>query len=97
MQFNGSGGGGTYSWSASSLPAWLTIGSGGLLAGTPPNAGNVTFSVTLTDSFAHTTNRTFTLAVDAAITITNTSLLPPATVGTAYPQQFSGVGGLWRL
>ena len=92
-QFTASGGSGTYSWSGASLPTWLTVSSGGLLSGTPPNSGSVTFAVTATDTLLQAVTKTFTLPVNAAVTITNTSPLPAATVGTAYSEQLAASGG----
>src|ERR1035438_5081694 len=49
--FAASGGAGGYSWSATSLPAWLGMSTAGALTGTLPlTAVDSTFTVTVTDS-----------------------------------------------
>jgi large repetitive protein len=93
LQFAASGGTTPYTWSATSLPSWLTLSAGGALSGTPPVTGPVSFSVTVTDSLSHTSTRSFTLAVNAGVTIDNASPLPGATVGTLFSQQFTASGG----
>ena len=89
LQFTASGGSGSYTWTASGLPAWLSLNSSGLLTGTPPAPGPVTFTVTVNG----TVSQTFTLPVNAALTIGNTSPLPPATVAMPYSLQFTASGG----
>ncbi|HUB09599.1 MAG TPA: hypothetical protein VMB50_21520, partial [Myxococcales bacterium] len=46
--FGGTGSG--YAFSATGLPAWATLSSGGLLSGTPPTSGNVEATLTVADS-----------------------------------------------
>jgi hypothetical protein len=92
--FTASGGSGGYTWSATALPSWLTLTAAGFLSGTPPaGATSATFSVTVTDSSNDTTSEMFTLPVNAALTINNTSPLPAATVGSAYSANFIASGG----
>ena len=62
-QLSGGGGAGPYSWTASGLPPFLSIASGGLISGTPFGFGNYTVSVTLTDSAQHSVTRQFNLAI----------------------------------
>jgi hypothetical protein len=54
-----------YTWTATSLPAWLSLSAGGVLSGTPAQSGSFTFTVTVTDSArpAATASRQFTLTV----------------------------------
>jgi hypothetical protein len=91
--FAATGGTGTgYTWSATGLPAWLTMSAAGVLGGTPPTtAVNASFTVTVTDSSNASTNAPFTLPVN--LVITTTSPLPTATVGTAYSQTLAAEGG----
>jgi sugar lactone lactonase YvrE len=57
-----------YTWSVSSgaLPTGLTLSPAGSLSGTPQTAGAFTFTVSVTDSAAHTATRSYTLTVNAA-------------------------------
>ncbi len=61
-----SGGTAPYTWSAVNLPAWLTMEADGTLWGTPTEAGEFTFPITVNDSAGHTTIKAFTLTVDPA-------------------------------
>ena len=83
-----SGGISPYNFSAVGLPAWLTMSSGGTVSGTPPSAGNYTFSVTVTDSASNHLSANFTIPVNAALTITTASPLSPAVVGTSFSDRF---------
>ncbi|HUO29752.1 MAG TPA: putative Ig domain-containing protein [Bryobacteraceae bacterium] len=94
------GGAGGYTWSASGLPAGLSLSTAGLISGTPGVAAvTSTFNVTVTDSASATVPKSFTLPV--AISITTTSPLANGSVGTAYNQTLAGQGGLlpysWSL
>lgn len=60
---------GTYTFSASSLPSWLNLSSGGALTGTPTSSdlGSVSFTVTATDTTSLCTGkRTVTFNADPA-------------------------------
>ena len=89
------GGSGTYTFSVSagSLPAGLTLNAAtGLISGVPTSAAGSTFTVTATDSTGVTTSRSYSVTINAAITVDPASL-PNGTVGTAYAQTFSATGG----
>lgn len=58
-----SGGSGTYTWTKTAGPAWLTVSSG-VLSGTPPTAGS--YSVTIQFQEAGVSARTFTLSLDVS-------------------------------
>ena len=58
-----SGGIGPFTWTASGLPGWLTLGPDGTLSGTPPSAGAVSFDVTVTDGASPSQVATLTLTV----------------------------------
>lgn len=93
--FTATGGSGSgYTWSATGLPAWLTL-NGAVLTGTPPlppaSSVTPTFTVMVTDSNGNSTSGAFTLPV--TLVITTTSPLPPATVGTVYSQALAAGGG----
>ena len=82
------GGSGTYTWSATNLPAGITMSASGLLAGTPTSSGNFFPSVTLTDTASNTLTSSFTLTVDP-FAITTNGVLPSAVVGVPYSQTLS--------
>ncbi|GLQ86469.1 putative Ig domain-containing protein [Dyella flagellata] len=91
-----SGAGGTpsgYSFTSTSLPAGLTLSTGGVLSGTPTTAGSYSFTVTLSDGVVSVprTYSGFTVA-NAGISISPSSL-PNGTVGAAYNQSVSASGG----
>ena len=73
-----SGGVTPYQWSATGLPAGLTLSSGGALAGTPTGAGTPSIAVTVKDSAGTTASRTFQVTI----------ALPPSP-----PVTFSGLSG----
>jgi type IV pilus assembly protein PilY1 len=92
-----------YDWTATGLPAWLSLThSGGLtanLSGTPPLGSAATYSITVTleDSSGtpFQTSKTFSLivnAVPAALNISTVGLIS-GTVGMAYTYTMSGAGG----
>ena len=81
-QLNASGGNGTYTFSisAGSLPAGVTLSSTGLLSGTPTANGSFPFTVIATDDLGFTGSQSYTLTV-------NLPLVPTAaakSVTTAY-------------
>lgn len=105
LQLTATGGIAPYTFAVaggSSLPAGVTLTSGGLLSGTPMTAASYTFSLTVTDSNSPTTTTTkaFTYAVSvcppppAALVITTTSPLPPSTICLHTPIQLAATGGV---
>ncbi len=98
-----SGGKAPYTFSTTlasgSLPAGLTLGSSGVISGTPTAAGDFTFTVTGTDSSTGTGPATFTSSIISlhinapGISISPTTL-PAPVINTAYtPVTFSATGG----
>ena len=78
--------GGTYAWSATNLPAGLSIdASTGVLSGTPTSTGNFSPLITLRDASSNGVIIGHNLTVNP-FAITTNPLLPTATVGTAYSQ-----------
>ena len=94
-QLAAAGGTGSYSWSATGLPAWLTLNaSSGVLAGTPTAAGTYSFTVQVTDSAKSTDSKAFSITIVQALAIATASPLPGGTVGTAYSQTLAATGGI---
>ena len=90
------GGSGTYSWSAAGLPNGLTIAAGtGVISGTPTTNSGSPFNVqvTVTDSNSVTANKSYSLTVNAALTVSGPASLPPGTVGVNYPATTATAAG----
>ena len=64
LQLSASGGTAPYTWSATGLPANLSISSSGLITGTPTTPGTATVTVTATDSANASGSATFAWRVD---------------------------------
>ncbi len=98
VQLTATGGTQPYQWSVSggALPSGMGLSSAGLLSGTPSDAGNFSFGVTVNSSLngvALSDQRTFTLAINTSpLTILTTSL-PAGTQSVAYSQQLVASGG----
>jgi uncharacterized repeat protein (TIGR03803 family) len=90
--FSATGGTGAVTFSASgALPAGMTLGSTGLLSGTPTTAGSFLFTVTATDSVGATGSQTYTMYVFAF----SPSTLPVGTVTEPnYNQAITVTGGI---
>ena len=86
----------TWSISAGSLPAGLTLATTGVISGTPSSAGTANFTVEVKDSESTPQTATANLSVTVnpvSLSITTTSL-PNGTVGTAYLQTVQASGGV---
>lgn len=85
-----------YTWSATGLPAGLTLNSGtGAITGTPATSGNFSVSFTILDSQTPTpsaSNKVLLLKVYPAMQITTTSLAS-GEVNQAYLQTLMSTGG----
>jgi hypothetical protein len=77
-----SGGSGSYSWSvySGSLPAGLSLSSGGAVSGTPTSSGAPTFTLEVEDTNSNTATAQFTLTISADTTITAHSYSTGTTV-----------------
>jgi len=91
IPLHGQGGSIPYTWSLTSgtIPPGLTLGSAGSLTGTPTQAGDYTFTLTLTDASNHTVSAPFTLTIASTFAITTPSPLTPGAVGVAYSAQIN--------
>lgn len=91
-----SGGSGQgYTWTVTSgtlSTVGLSLSSAGVLSGSTPVAGNVSFTVKVTDSASNTATANLSVTIDAALTVT-TSTLPNGTVGTGYSATLGASGG----
>ncbi len=97
----GSGGSGNYSFSATNLPAGLSINSAGLISGTPTAAGTSSPNITISDlTLGVSVGSGHTLVVNA-YAITSGPVMPPAKIGTAYSQTLTapgcGTGCTWSV
>jgi hypothetical protein len=93
---NASGGTTPYTWSATGLPAGLSIdAASGVISGNPTTAGTSTVAITVTDATnpTHlTATKNLSLTIVAPIAITTTSL-PGGVTGTAYSAPVNASGG----
>lgn len=87
-----SGGTTPYAWTATNLPAGLSMSTTGVISGKPTAAGTTPVTVKVTDKNGATASRTLSLAVTAGVTIT-TSSLPQGTTGVDYGVDLLASGG----
>lgn len=88
------GGAAPYSWTVASgsLPPGLAISSGSLI-GTPPTAGNFTFTVQATDSRSRTGQKAITITVSPPVLAIKTVAFANGMRGLSYSQALTAVGG----
>jgi len=79
--------------SGSPAAVGLSLSSGGVLSGATPIAGSASFTVKVTDSAGNIASQTFSVTVNAALTITTATTLPAGFVGAAYSQTLASSGG----
>ena len=83
----------TFSVSAGSLPAGLSLNAAtGAITGTPTTAATSNFTITATDGLGATGARAYSVTMNAGVTV-NPATLPNGTVGVAYSQTVSATGG----
>lgn len=84
----------TWSLAAGTLPTGLTLGTDGVLSGTPSAPGFYDFTVQAHDAGGHTAQRAYiALVISDDPPKIATYLLPPATVGTPYSVVLERTGG----
>lgn len=91
----GSGAPYTWTWAAasgSSLPAGLSLSTGGVISGTPTAAGSFTIAITAKDGASNTATVDFTLKVEATLAVSSTTL-PSGTINVAYSTTLTASGG----
>ncbi len=81
---------------SSAMPAGLAVSSGGLISGTPTQAGTFSFTLIETDGSGATVNIGFSLRV-SHISIAGAPILPTVTAGVPYTYTFTATGGLSTL
>lgn len=86
---------GTVSWFGVpfTLPPGLHLSSGGVLSGTPTQAGTFNFTLTATDVSGISINYAFSLAVSSITILSPGILTPSATAGVPYAFTFTASGG----
>jgi Putative Ig domain. len=84
----------TFTLNSGTLPAGLTLSTGGVLSGTPAQTGSSPITVKATDANGcNGVSATYTLTVNCqVITVTNPATTT-GTAGTAFSQTFTQVGG----
>lgn len=87
------GGNTPYTWSATGVPAGLTVNTAGVLSGTPTAPGTFTITATVVDATGSSATKSLTLVVASQLVITTTSL-PAATVGSTYNRNINVSGGI---
>ncbi|HVP46238.1 MAG TPA: putative Ig domain-containing protein, partial [Bryobacteraceae bacterium] len=85
---------------AGSLPAGLSLSTGGVIFGTPTASGTFHFTVQVTDSGGGNASQPFTLTLSSGPSITPTTL-PQGEVGAPYSQTLTSPGGsspfIWSI
>jgi hypothetical protein len=81
-----------------SLPAGLSLTTGGVLGGTPTASGTFNFSVRVTDSSGGTgpfsATKNYRLIINPPTIVISPSTLPNGQIGVNYLQNFSAAGGV---
>lgn len=86
------GGDGTYTWTATGVPAGLTVQPDGRVTGAPTTAGSATLRVTATSAGSSATGSATIVVAPAPVRITTTTL-PAGKVKRAYSATISTTGG----
>jgi hypothetical protein len=92
VTFAATGGVPPYTWLPSSGPPGTTV-SGGVLSGTPTEAGQFEFTVQVRDSKGTVASKSFSMTVTALPLVVDPATLPQGKVGQTYTAGFSARGG----
>ena len=98
LQMQASGGTTPYTWSASGLPAGLSIGSStGLISGSPTTSGTSNVTVTVTDAASRTGTANFTWTITSGGGCTPTQMVANSSLenGSTPWSANAGVIGAW--
>ncbi len=90
----GSGNPYTFTIATGSLPAGLTLGTGGGIFGTPTTPGSSTFTVQVADTSTNTATASFTLAINPPTLAITTGALAPVAAGSPVNIKFAATGGV---
>ncbi|HET8550207.1 MAG TPA: putative Ig domain-containing protein, partial [Bryobacteraceae bacterium] len=92
-QLNASGGTPPYTWSITGLPPGVAATPGGVMSGTPAQAGTFDVNARVTDSAGASVNRTYTVRIAPAPLVIANATLPDGAVETQYSAQLNASGG----
>lgn len=92
--FTQTGGTGAITWSrsAGTFPAGLTLSAAGVLSGTPTQGGSFNFTIRAADATGCAGTRAYTLVINCPTITVNPTTLPAGTRGTAYSRTFTQTG-----
>ena len=83
----------SYAVTSGSLPAGLTLSTGGTLAGTPTAGGSFPVTIKATDAASFSVSKAYTLTVGVATVTLTPATLPVPQVNVAYSQTLGASGG----
>jgi large repetitive protein len=84
-----------YAWTLlnGSLPAGLTISTGGSITGSPTAAGTFSFAIKVTDSVSSIATKQLSITVAGGIAISTAAALPNAFLKVSYAESLAATGG----
>ena len=83
----------TYSVTAGALPPGLTLGSGGMLSGTPTGTGSFSFTVSVADVGGVPGSRAYSMSIACPVITVTPGTLADAQVNAPYSVNLVGSGG----